>query len=387
MKVVILHQHFNTPQVGGGQRSYYLAQALIKKGIETVVITAHDGPLQIAIIDGIEVHYLHVPYASRYGFFLRSKAYLQFTWKAIHHCRTIRNVSLCYAISVPLTTGYAAMRIKSKMKIPYWFEVGDLWPDAAVEMGFIRTRLFRELLHILERAIYRRATGLIALSPPIREVMERRAKRGVHLLTNFSHTNFFKPVRPANERKLTIAYVGTVGQANGLEHYLACARATQDAGLTIEFLICGKGAYLNKMLALAQSLGLKNVSFIPFQNQEGVRRVLEKSDAVFVCYQHVKILETGSPHKFFDGLAAGKLMILNFNGWLREEAETHGCGFSYDTTRPQEFVEKIKTYLSDREKLHAAQTAARNLAEQKYAADKLSEQFAQLLTAHSTRLP
>lgn len=52
MRVVILHQHFKTPQSGGAIRSYYLARALADRGIATVVITAHNGPKKIDHVGG-----------------------------------------------------------------------------------------------------------------------------------------------------------------------------------------------------------------------------------------------------------------------------------------------------------------------------------------------
>ena len=57
---------------------------------------------------------------------------------------------------------------------------------------------------------------------------------------------------------------------------------------------------------------LKNFSILPFQNREGVKEVMNVTDATFICYKPVPILETGSPNKYFDGLAAGKLILINF---------------------------------------------------------------------------
>jgi hypothetical protein len=50
------------------------------------------------------------------------------------------------------------------------------------------------------------------------------------------------------------------------------------------------------------------------------------TDASFIFYKPVPVLETGSPNKFFDGLAAGKLIIINFGGWIKTEIEENKCG-------------------------------------------------------------
>ncbi len=79
MKVLILHQHFNTPTAGGALRSYYLAKALTERNIGVVVITGYNGDhYKVENIEGIEIHYLPVSYDNRFGFWKRSKSFLHY---------------------------------------------------------------------------------------------------------------------------------------------------------------------------------------------------------------------------------------------------------------------------------------------------------------------
>ncbi|MFZ6010103.1 MAG: glycosyltransferase WbuB, partial [Bacteroidota bacterium] len=79
MKVLILHQHFNTPQKGGAIRSYYLAKALISEGMKVIVITAHNqNQYRNENVEGIDVHYLPVSYDNRFGFYKRSSSFLRY---------------------------------------------------------------------------------------------------------------------------------------------------------------------------------------------------------------------------------------------------------------------------------------------------------------------
>ena len=76
MKVLILHQHFNTPTAGGALRSYYLAKALTERNIGVVVITGYNGDhYKVENLEGIEIHYLPVAYDNRFGFWKRSKSF------------------------------------------------------------------------------------------------------------------------------------------------------------------------------------------------------------------------------------------------------------------------------------------------------------------------
>ncbi|MCE2895900.1 MAG: hypothetical protein LW721_15815 [Flammeovirgaceae bacterium] len=152
MKVLILHQHFNHPVKGGAIRSYYLAKALIDKGFETVVITGHNEKIyKNEIIEGIEIHYLPVAYDNKFGFAARSFSFLKYNWAAIQMANKIQNINYCYAISVPLTIGLVAMWLKTFRKIPFLFEVGDLWPDAPIQLGFVENYFFKQFLFFLEK--------------------------------------------------------------------------------------------------------------------------------------------------------------------------------------------------------------------------------------------
>ena len=385
MKVVILHQHFKIPQHGGAIRSYYLARALVEKGVNTVVITGHKEPgYRNENVEGIEVHYLPVPYDNRFGFNRRVYAFFQFVIKSVRFAARHRDADRCYAISTPLTTGLAAMLIRRLYKLPYIFEVGDLWPDAPIEMGFIRNPFLKRMLHRMEKAIYRRAESIVALSPAIRDVIrEKISGRTIHILPNMADTDFFRSEKknPDLEEKFNVkgkfvvAYIGAMGVANGLHYILESAQASQREGLPIYFLLCGDGAMLDELKKSAQKFSLQNLSFLPFRNRHGVGEILNVTDASFTSYLPVTILETGSPNKYFDGLAAGKLSVINFEGWIREEIESEGCGVYVNPSEPLDFVQKIKPFLEDEVLLKKYQRAGRALAERKYARRILGEKF------------
>jgi glycosyltransferase involved in cell wall biosynthesis len=145
-------------------------------------------------------------------------------------------------------------------------------------------------------------------------------------------------------------------------------------------MICGEGAMLENLKQFASQLTLDNLSFIHFQNREGVKEIMNVTDAAFICYRPVKILETGSPNKYFDALAAGKLCIINFGGWIRDEVEGEKCGVFLDANQPTEFVKKIAPFLEDRTMLISCQQAARALAERKYSRKILAARFAEIIT-------
>ncbi len=349
------------------------------------MLTGHNGNYKQENLEGIEIHWLPVSYANAFTFWQRGFSFLKFIWQIINHSKIYRNCSLCYAISVPLTIGIPAIWIKWKYKIPFLFEVGDLWPDAPVQMGILKNKVLAFIFYGLEKYIYKNALSIIALSMSIKESIEKKTggKKQVHVIPNMADTEFYTPQRdavlkPLNlnvEDKFVVSYIGAIGLANGLDYFLECARASQRSALPVLFILCGEGAMLKSLVKHSKSLELKNIVFIPFQNREGVREVLNASDAIFVSYKPVPILETGSPNKYFDGLAAGKLILINFGGWIKNEIESNSCGVYLDPNSPTGIIKKINPFLEDKAMLKKYQQNSRDLALKEYSRKQLGEKF------------
>jgi len=312
MNILLIHQYFNTPEQGGPLRSYYLAQGMLEHGHSVTVLTAHNGVgHKQVMLDGLTVHYLPVFYENQLGFIRRVWAFLKFLVLASRKTPQLGRFDLCYAISTPLTVGAIALRVKRKLSLPYYFEVGDLWPEAPIQMGVLKNAWLISFLRSFERRVYAGAEKVIALSPAIKQgVLQSCPQAQVEVLPNMSDCVFFQPGKKAATSKMfTIFYFGAAGKANHLSYLIDVA---QMAPAGVRFLIAAKGSELPQLKKQAQNLS--NVEFLPYLNRAEFKAYLDQADAVYVSYAKLPVLTTGSPHKFFDGIAAGKLMILNFGG-------------------------------------------------------------------------
>lgn len=354
------------------------------------VITGHNEKSQKSLVDGIVVNYLHVPYDNSFGFGRRIFSFLQFITKSLSEIKKIKGIDLCYAISVPLTVGIIAMRLKSKYRIPFIFEVGDLWPEAPIQMGVVNNFFLRKMLFGMENRIYRSADFLVALSPAIKKVLESKVgDKKVFMIPNMSDTDFFNKTSKDQsaikklglEGKFVVSYIGAIGEANGLDYFLECANHARKAGLEIHFIMCGEGAHKKRFENLIEKMGLQNLSVLAPTNREGVRELLNVTDAAFISYKPLPVLETGSPNKYFDALAAGKLVVINFGGWIRKDVEDNKCGIFVDPFQPTDFVRKITPFVEREDMLTTYQTNARSLAERSYSRRDLGEKFYQI-TVH-----
>ena len=362
MKILLIHQYFKTPADAGGIRSYHVARGLVERGHEVVVITAHNrSSYRKTTVEGSQVHYLPVAYDNTFGFLRRVVSFLRFTFRSIRIAVKEPDVDIAYVITTPLSTAFVALYLKTFRGIPYVFEVGDLWPEVPVKMGILQNPLIKALAYLLEKKAYHHAIGLVALSPGIAEYMTAKVPdQRVVIVPNMSDLDFFQPSTTAFPDRIKVLYCGAIGVANHLEFLLDAAKECQREKLPVSFTIVGEGARKIAIATLARSVA--NVEVLEAVDRSGLKSLIDQHDAFYVSFQDVAVLHTGSPNKYFDGLAAGKLMILNLGGWLKELTESSQCGFAYDPHRPSEFVKQLTTYLKNPDLLTLAQQSARKLA-------------------------
>lgn len=376
MRILYIHQYFKTPEEGGAIRSYYLAKGLVESGYEVEMITTHDRQECIEKnVEGIRVHYLPIPYDNSFTFIKRILAFIRFYFLAVKKAKTIKGIDIIYATSTPLTVGLVALKLKKLLKIPYYFEVRDLWPEAPIQMGVVKNRILKNWLFRLEKKAYKGADKIIALSPGIRDSIQKIVPgKPIYIIPNMSDCNFFNFTLKNKmleedigfKDQFIIGYFGAVGKANKLEYFLDFIANLNKLQLSTSFLIVGKGGELAHIKQEAIRRRIDNLKFLSFRNKYGVRDVLSIMDAVYVSFDHKQVLETNSPNKFFDAIAAGKLVFTNTDGWIRENCENHQCGIYLDPTLKQPDLAKLIPIIQDKSLLLEYQKNARKLATQYY---------------------
>ncbi|RUA33626.1 MAG: glycosyltransferase WbuB [Bacteroidetes bacterium] len=388
MKILYIHQYFKTPDEGGANRSYFMAQALKAKGHEVEMLTAHnEQKASTKTVDGLKVNYLPVFYENQFGFFKRIKAFLQFIVLCKSFIKKRNDFDKIIASSTPLTVGFIAIWAKKRFNIPYVFEVRDLWPEAPIQMGAIKNPLLKLWLEKQELKFYKNAERVIALSPGMRNHIEKRAPEvKVELIPNVADCDFFERVEEKDENlvlqygvknKFVVSYFGAVGPVNDLMSLIKCAELSTH--LPIRFLIMGEGSSLKGIKDYVAKNQLKNIFFIPYGTKEEVRDVMNVTDACYVSFLHKPILRTNSPNKFFDAIASGKLIITNIQGWIRGLVEKRHIGFFADSDFPAEFGEKIKPFIDSPELLSKYQKASRETAELFFSRRELCHHFVQAI--------
>ena len=184
-----------------------------------------------------------------------------------------------------------------------------------------------------------------------------------------------------------VLYAGTLGQANGVTYLVEVAAAMLERRSRVRFVIVGQGAEEEKVRSLAETLGVLNVNLFLFPRMPKQQVALAFSAAAVVASVFVDLpeLEVNSANKFFDGLAAGKPIAVNYGGWQAELLASHRAGIRLSRD-PSRAAEGLDDLIGDPAALARAGAAARRLAEDRFSRDALADRLERtLLEATSSR--
>ena len=391
MKILYIHQYFKTPSEPGGTRSYWLAKKFIEEGHTVTMLTTSssgDSKTEYKTIDGINVVYLKVPYHQNMSVFLRLKSFISFMFKSTLLALKEEKVDIVLATSTPLTVGFPALVLKIIRKIPFIFEVRDLWPEVPIQMGGLNNKLLQKLAIKFEKSVYKNANHIVALSPGMADgVLRYVPENKVSIIPNMAKIDLFWP-RKRNKQiqiklglksdSFKIIHFGSLGLANGVMSILKVAEKLKNDNY-LEFVFIGGGSLEADLKEYCKEKNLRNVHFLGTFSLNETSEIVNLCDVSIVSFQDLPILYTNSPNKLFDSLSAGIPIIVNSAGWTKELVESNECGIYVNPNKPEQLVGAIKLLRENQDLKNSLGINSRILAETKYDKSILCNKYAKLL--------
>lgn len=408
MKIIYLHQYFNTPEMSGGTRSYEMARRMVSAGHQVHIITSQrelsskkKGWLQTEE-SGIHVHWYPVPYSNSMGFSQRIIAFLSFALAARRKAVGLGG-DIIFATSTPLTIALPAVLSSHKRKIPMVFEVRDLWPEMPIAIGALNNPVLRFAAYRLERWAYKNSSAVIALSPGMKEGVVRTGypAENVAVIPNscdnkeFKHDEAaakkFRADRPQIGDRPLLVYSGTFGKVNDVGYMVKLAEELLSRKSDICILLVGDGAERNHVYELAMGAGVygKNLFIEDPLPKKDMPSLLSSSTMASNLVIDLAEARANSANKFFDTLAAGKPVFLNHGGWMHDLVEKHQCGLALWRCPIVEVATELDEKMHNQRWLEQAGLSAKQLAQKYFDRDLLAEQLMAVLEAvnagHSSR--
>jgi colanic acid biosynthesis glycosyl transferase WcaI len=235
-------------------------------------------------------------------------------------------------------------------RVPFVFEVRDLWPESlsAVGMGDTDSLLHRALGK-LAGFLYRQASLVVVVTPAFEEHLVKHwrvPREKIAVVENGVETDLFSPNASAAHRfdalgtpptdvlrkqlnlegKFVVSYIGTMGLAHGLDTIIEAAVDLQRTDTNVAFLMVGEGADKERILALARGRGLNNLRFVDQQPREKIPAYIAASDVCLVPLKKAELFKTVIPTKMLEFMACARPVILGVDGLARQILEEANAG-------------------------------------------------------------
>jgi glycosyltransferase involved in cell wall biosynthesis len=408
LRILYLHQYFQTPQCNGGTRSYEFAKRMIAAGHQVTVITStaglpephrHATEHQKLELDGIPVLSIAVPYDNTMNYRQRIRAFLRFAIAA--SVAAVRQpADVIFATSTPLTIAIPAILARLWQRKPMVFEVRDLWPELPIAVGAIKNPILKSMAHALEWAAYHASKHVVALSPGMADGVMRRGLKAeqVTVIPNSCDIDLFDvpPERGIAFREKhglgkdqpLVVYSGTFGLINGAGYLVDVAVAMRSILPEARFFLVGDGAERPRILRKAAKAGVldQNLRVLDPMPKTEIVAVQSAATVATSLFLPIPAMENNSANKFFDALAAGRPIAINHGGWQADLLRESGAGIVLPYHDPEEAARLLAAFLTDTARLEAARAAARQLAQTQFARDHLYAKLDRvLLTAVGRR--
>jgi len=366
MHILLIHQAFAALDEPGGTRHHELARYLAARGHRVTVIASpisyltgrkseHAVEKEIHESGGL-IHIIR-PYAYpawHRSFFHRLLSFFSFMVSSFGAGLRVRDIDLVWGTSPPIFQGVTAWAIARLRRVPFLFEVRDLWPAFAVAVGVIRNRVLIRASEMLERFLYRGADVVVVNSPGFIDHVQACGSRRVELVPNGADPRMFRPQdRGAEfrrqhglEGRFVVLYAGAHGLSNDLDVVLDAADHLRDRP-DVALVLLGDGKEKARLVQRAEEMHLDNVRFLDPLPKEEMAAPLAAADACLAILKPVDMYKTVYPNKVFDYMAAGRAVILAIDGVIREVVEAANAGVFVPPGDAKALAEAIRTLADD----------------------------------------
>jgi glycosyltransferase involved in cell wall biosynthesis len=366
MHVLFLTDNFPPEVNAPASRTFEHCREWVKQGQRVTVITcAPNFPMgrvfpgyrnrlwQTESIDGIQVIRVWTYISANNGFVKRILDYLSFMCSALLAAFFVRRVDVVIGTSPQFFTVCATWAAAACKRVPWVFELRDLWPESIKAVGAMRESLATRMLERLEMLLYRKANRIVTVTHAFRTALIKRGIDGakIDVVTNGVDLSRFFPV-PKDEQlvqaldldgKFVVGYIGTHGMAHALETLLDAAAVLQQApgAANVVFLFLGDGARKMELMERARQQGLNNVIFLNSVSKDQVARYWSLLDVSVIHLRKTELFTTVIPSKLFECMGMGIPVLHGLSGESADIVRDEQVGQVFESENAGQLAEGV----------------------------------------------
>ena len=384
MHILFLTENFPPETNAAATRVFERACYWVRDGHDVTVLTSApnfpQGALfagyrnkwrQEEVMSGIRVIRVKTFISRNEGVVLRTLDFLSFMCTAFCAGLFVRRPDVVCATSPQFFAAVGGWALAACRRLPFVFELGDLWPASIVAVGAMRDSRLLRMVEKLELFLYRRSAAVAALTPAFKDNLVIRGIPAdkIAVVINGVDLPRYEPIPrdPAVEAEFglqgcfTVGYLGTHGMAHALENVVRAADVLRQVE-GLKFVFVGAGAAREAVMAEAESRGLDNTVFVSMQPKGRMPAIWSVCDVALIHLKDAPEFAEVIPSKIFEAMAMGRpLIIAAPEGEGSRIVTREGAGIAVPAEDPRalaDAVSKMKDDASARQGYAAAALAA-----------------------------
>lgn len=408
MNILLIHQYFLEEDDPGGSRWNEFTRIWTDAGHTVTVLAGmmhYNGHEKRAEYKGkyfvlkkqgaVNVWRCHVSEAYNKSFLGRLWGYFSFMFSALYAglFKAKGKFDVVIVTSPPLFVGITGYLVSRLRRMPFVFEVRDLWPESAIDTGVLTNKVIIKLAYGVEAFIYRRARLINVLTPAFYKTL--RDKKGIpehkliqisnaadfslseRLLKDFDRDSFRKEHNLAGH--FVITYVGAHGVANYLEQVLDAGEALADTNVL--FLLIGQGMEKERLVKLGRDRNINNVRFLDAVPKAEVFRYILASEMGASVLKRVDTFKTVYSNKTFDYMSCKRPILMAIDGVSRELLEDAKAGSYVEPENISEYNRIIREYLADPSRIDREGENGYRYARENFDREVLAQKYLQYISS------
>lgn len=381
MKITYLYQYFGTPKGSWSTRVYELCKIWFEQGAKVTVITSPYDKSDIKVnklitkreIDGINLIIINAGDSNRYSIAKRVYKALLFATLATYYAIRVKSETVI-ASSGPITIGIPGLLSTLFSKKKLVFEVRDLWPSGAIELGLIKSKILKNVFLWFESVCYSKSAFVVPCSKGMEmNIRNRFPKLETLVIPNACDIELFSKIDIGfqfpnwlKQNDKILLYTGSLGLMDACDEIIHGFNLLQNK-TNVKLVFIGDGSERKDLEELVSSYKLENtVFFLGLIPKIEVVQWYKRALISFVVFKNYPILSTSSPNKMFDSFAAGVPIIQNTKGWISDIINDYKLGFNVESNNPESMMMAINDSIQNADLLFSYGQNVKKIAVEKY---------------------
>lgn len=237
----------------------------------------------------------------------------------------LKRPQVIYVWHPPLSIGVAGWLLARLMRVPFVYDVQDIWPDVIVAAGLLQNRRAISALEALERFIYRRASTILVPNDRARAVLVAKGASpdrlcvAPHWVDGDLARQGTSAERAATREshgwhdRFVVLFAGNLGIAQDLPTVVQAAALVSDPRILLVFV--GEGTVRRDLERLARDTGVADRTvFLRRRSYQEMPALMAAADALLVHLSDSAVFEAVVPSKTMAYLAAGRPIVMAARG-------------------------------------------------------------------------